>query len=82
MPCLNPNGTLTDGAVTMMTVIVDHHSLEEVASVTSIPLYLVRATARDLIDAKLIEERGGLYFLTDLGTEKLELTRKELNGDQ
>lgn len=60
----------------MMTAIADHHSLEEVASVTSIPLYLVRATARDLIDAKLINERDGLYYLTDLGTERLELTGK------
>lgn len=76
MACLNPNGTLTEGAVTMMTAIADHHSLEEVASVTSIPLYLVRATARDLIDAKLINERDGLYYLTDLGTERLELTGK------
>jgi methylglyoxal synthase len=60
----------------MMTAIADHHSLEQVASVTSIPLYLVRATARDLIDARLINERDGLYYLTDLGTEKLELTGK------
>jgi hypothetical protein len=74
MPCLNSNGTLTEGAITMMTVIADHHSLEEVASVTEIPLYLVRATARDLIDALLVNERDGLYYLSDLGTEKLKLT--------
>ena len=77
MACINPDGTLTDAAVTMMSVIAEHHSLEEVASITGIPLYLVRATARDLIDAKLVEERDGLHYLTDLGNEKLKLTKNE-----
>ncbi len=76
MACINPDGTLTDAAVTMMSAIAEHHSLEEVASVTGIPLYLVRATARDLIDAKLVEERDRLHYLTDLGIEKLDLTGK------
>lgn len=64
MACINPDGTLTEAAVAMMTVLKDHHSLEEVAGVSGIPLYLVRATARDLINAGLAVERDTLYYPT------------------
>lgn len=74
MACINPDGTLTDTAVTLMRVMADHHSLEEVASATEIPLYLIRATARDLLDARLAVERDNLYYLTDDGAERLEHT--------
>ena len=74
MPCINSDGTLTEAAVTLMNVMVEHHSLEEVASITDIPLYLVRATARDLIDTKLVTEQDGAYYITKMGSEKLALT--------
>ncbi len=72
MACINPDGTLTEAAVSMMTVIEDHHSLEEVAGVSGVPLYLVRATARDLINAGLAVERDTLYYLTDDGSARLK----------
>ena len=71
MACINPDGTLTEAAVTMMTVIENHHSLEEVAGVSGIPLYLVRATTRDLINAGLAVERNTLFYLTEDGSERL-----------
>ncbi len=74
MACINADGTLTEAATTLMKVIIDHHSLEEVASITDIPLYLVRATARDLIDTGLAFEKDGSFYLTDLGSEKLKQT--------
>ncbi len=77
MACINPDGTLTDAAVTLMSLIADHHSLEEVALISDIPLYLVRATARDLVNAGLSVERDNLYYLTDDGTERLALTKQK-----
>lgn len=75
MACINPDGTLTEAAVTTMTAIAEHHSLEEVATVTDIPLFLVRATARDLINAGLAVERDSLYYLTDDGALRLSKTK-------
>ncbi len=75
MACINPDGTLTEAAVSMMTVISDHHTLEEVASVAGIPLYLVRATARDLINAGLAVERDNLCYLTDDGAARLKRSK-------
>jgi predicted transcriptional regulator len=80
MPCINSDGTLTEAAVTLMSVMVEHHSLEEVASITDIPLYLVRATARDLIDTRLATEQDGAYRITKLGSEKLAYTLAKLNA--
>ena len=74
MACINPDGTLTEAAVAMMTVIENHHSLEEVAGVSGIPLYLVRATTRDLINAGLAVERNALFYLTDDGSAGLKKT--------
>ena len=75
MACINPDGTLTEAAVTMMAVIAEHHSLEEVASATDIPLFLVRATARDLINAGLVMEQDSLYYLTDDGAQRFRQTK-------
>lgn len=74
MPCINADGTLTEAAVTLMKEMAEHPSLDEVAAITDIPLYLVRATARDLLNTKLVTEEGGRYSLTDLGSDKLRLT--------
>ncbi len=64
-----------------MSVMEKHKSLEEVASVTDIPLYLVRATARDLINTKLVVEENGVYRITKMGSEKLAFTlAKEHSG--
>jgi len=80
MACINSDGTLTDAAVTMMTAVADHHSLDEIASITDIPLYLVRATARDLVNAGLALERDGLYYLTEDGAERLARTAQHSSG--
>ncbi len=80
MACINPDGTLTDTAVTLMRVMADRHSLEEIASTTDIPLYLVRATARDLIDAGLAVERDNQYYLTEDGLERLARTTRGSSG--
>lgn len=82
MACINPDGTLTDAAVTLMKVIAEHHSLEEVASISDIPLFLVRATARDLMNAGLVLERDDLYYLTDSGSERLKKTVQATAGNQ
>ncbi len=83
MPCINPDGTLTEAALTLMKVITEYHSLDEVASITDIPLYLVRATARDLLNTKLVAEEDGRYYLTDLGSDKLKLTiERAESGDE
>ncbi len=77
MACINPDGTLTEAALSLMTVIEDHHSLEEVAGVSGIPLYLVRATARDLINAGLAVEKDVLYYLTEDGSARLKKARSD-----
>lgn len=72
MPCLKPDGTLTEAAASLMRAIEEYDSLEEIARATDIPLYLVRATARDLINAGLAVESDGKILLTEFGLGKLK----------
>jgi|YelNatPaOPRAMG01_1025707.scaffolds.fasta_scaffold89683_2 predicted transcriptional regulator len=71
MACIKPDGTLTSSARMIMNVMKDHDQLEEVSQLTGIPLYLVRVTARELVEAGLAEEHEGHYHLTADGLQRL-----------
>ncbi|MCS6831028.1 MAG: hypothetical protein RMM08_08395 [Armatimonadota bacterium] len=71
MACISANGTLTESARRMLQTLQSPVTPEEVAQATSLPLFRVRSGLRELAQAGLVEEKGGLYTLTEAGRQKL-----------
>ena len=56
MGCVNPDGTLSSQAESILKALVSPKELEEVARETGLPLYRVRSAVRELSGADLVEE--------------------------
>jgi predicted Rossmann fold nucleotide-binding protein DprA/Smf involved in DNA uptake len=71
MPCINPDGTLTPSAKAMLSALYSPVTLEEVAKSTGLPLFRIRSSIREMLEAGLVEEEGGKYTATGAGREKI-----------
>jgi hypothetical protein len=71
MACINPDGTLTPTAQAVISALKTCSSAGEIGLATGLPIYRVRATIRELIEAGLVLEKGGQYQLADSGKERL-----------
>ncbi len=65
MACINPDGTLTPTAKAVISALKIHSSAQEIGQETGLPIYRIRATIRELIEAGLVLETDGNYQLTD-----------------
>jgi DNA-binding IclR family transcriptional regulator len=65
MGCVNPDGTLSSQAQSILDVLDTATDLGEVAQKTGLPLYRVRAAVRELSEAKLVQEIEGRYCVAD-----------------
>jgi hypothetical protein len=70
MACVNPDGTLTQSASTMLRALNSPATPDQVAKATDLPLYRVRSGLREMVEAKMAIEHEGFYQRTDLGAEK------------
>lgn len=88
MPCLNPDGTLTATARTLLTALeAETAGAVRLADLTQLPLWRVRASLRELRGQDLLEfampigdENDRPHQLTPIGREVLDLSRA-LDGD-
>jgi hypothetical protein len=71
MPCVAPDGSLTPQARAVLGAMEAPARLEDVARRTGFPLFRIRASARELGQAGLLEESEGAYRVTALGRQKL-----------
>ncbi len=71
MACINPDGTLTTSAKAVLKALTEVSSPAEVALKTNLPLFRVRSSLRELVEAGLLEEREGNYRLTPIGKERI-----------
>jgi predicted transcriptional regulator len=71
MACINPDGTLTPAAQAVITALKTSCTPAELSQVTSLPVYRIRSTIRELIEAGLVLEIAGKYQLTDSGMKRL-----------
>ena len=71
MPCINPDGTLTQTAEKVLKAIPVPSNDSQIGTRMSFPVFLVRSSLRQLVDIGLVRETDGIYELTDLGREKL-----------
>lgn len=72
MPCISADGTLTVAARKVMTAMQSPIPLEGAANASGLPLYQIRSSVRELIQAGLVEVLDdGRHVLTEAGRQKL-----------
>jgi Sugar-specific transcriptional regulator TrmB. len=71
MPCVSPDGSVTESAKRVLLAAVEEKSAEEIAKAAGLPLFRVRGSVRELVDAGLIESRNGTYRTTEQGKVKI-----------
>jgi predicted transcriptional regulator len=71
MGCVNPDGTLSAQAKSILNALVEPADLEEVARKVELPLYRVRSAVRELTQANLVQESGGSFRATSTGLERI-----------
>jgi predicted transcriptional regulator len=73
MACISLDGELTDSGRKILSAAQEASLPEELAHASSMPLFKVRSSLRELTDAGFMEESEGKYEITSLGKEKLKL---------
>jgi predicted transcriptional regulator len=71
MACINPDGTLTPTAQAVITALKTPCTPVDLAQVTGLPIYRIRSTIRELIEAGLVFESNGRYKLTESNKKRL-----------
>lgn len=71
MACINPDGTLTPTAQAVIYTLKTPRSAVDIGQVTNLPVYRIRSTIRELIEAGLVLETDGNYQLTESGMKRL-----------
>jgi len=71
MPCVNPDGSITDSAKALLKVIESPLTAEEISKKVGQPLFKIRSSLREMVDAELIKEEGNKYVISESGKEKI-----------
>jgi predicted transcriptional regulator len=71
VPCIGADGTLTESAKALLKLLEQPATPEEIATRLGHPLFLVRASLRELVGADLVEAEAGKYQITQSGRKKV-----------
>jgi predicted transcriptional regulator len=71
MPCVNPDGSITDSAKALLKVIESPLTAEEISKKVGQPLFKIRSSLREMVGAELIKEEGNKYVISESGKEKI-----------
>jgi hypothetical protein len=71
MPCVKPDGTLEPMAQAILRALRTPRTAEGVCDFLRLPLYRVRSTVRELVEAGLAAETTGRYALTPEGEARV-----------
>jgi predicted transcriptional regulator len=71
MACINPDGTLSVAAKKIMASMQQPTTLEDIAQQTGLPLYRIRSSVREIVQAGLVLEEDRRYTLTEAGKERI-----------
>ncbi len=74
MPCLNPDGQLTEAAQRILSAMENPLPLSQVATVTGLPMYRIRSAARELAEAGFAAEAGQKWQITGTGLAAIRKT--------
>ncbi|WP_461829255.1 HVO_A0114 family putative DNA-binding protein [Aquifex sp.] len=75
MACITPDGKLTERARQILETLLREgcKSEEEIASLVNRPLFQVRSSIREMIEAGVLERKEGKVCITGKGKEVYEL---------
>jgi len=75
MACITPDGKLTERAKQILETLIKEgcKSEEEIASLVNRPLFQVRSSIREMIEAGVLERKEERVCITDKGREVYEL---------
>jgi predicted transcriptional regulator len=71
MPCVKPDGSLEPMAQAILRALRTPQTVEGVCDALRLPLYRVRSTVRELVEAGLVAELEGQYTLTPAGEARV-----------
>jgi predicted transcriptional regulator len=69
MACVNPDGTITTTAKSLLQSLANPLTPEEIAAKIGVPLFRVRSSLRELEGAGLVSESEGRFRTTDKGRQ-------------
>jgi predicted transcriptional regulator len=72
VPCVKPDGTIEPMAQAILRALRTPRTAEGVCEHLRLPLYRVRSTVRELLEANLVTETAGEYALTVVGAERVQ----------
>lgn len=72
MACINPDGTLSPSAKAVVMALQSASTLPALAQMVNLPLYRLRSSLRELLEAEWLTEENGVYGLTDKARKQLE----------
>jgi predicted transcriptional regulator len=70
VPCVNPDGTLTESAQALLRLLEKPATPQEIAKRLDRPLFSVRASLRELVGADLVRAEGGKFVVTERGRSR------------
>ncbi|MFZ2055132.1 MAG: hypothetical protein WAU81_13170 [Candidatus Aminicenantales bacterium] len=70
MACVNPDGTISPSAKALLKSLEIPLAAEEIAARLGSPLFKVRSSLRDLVEAGLVVVQGDKYLASEEGREK------------
>lgn len=71
MACINPDGTVTPSARNILRATQSPLTPAGIAAATGLPLYRIRSSLRELVQAALLREDGEVYAVTEAGKKHL-----------
>ncbi|MHA1378645.1 MAG: hypothetical protein ACTSRG_09710 [Candidatus Helarchaeota archaeon] len=73
MPCIDESGKLSEsGEALIKSILSDELTVKEISSRINIPIFKVRSSIRELLEADLIEKIGESYKSTEKGKNLIQ----------
>lgn len=71
MGCINPDGTISGSARALLKIIESPLTSEEISKKLGQPLFKIRISIREMLNAGLIKEENDKYIITEKGKEQI-----------
>jgi len=72
MACINPDGSISQTAKTLLKALQVPLEPREISQNLNVPLFKVRSSLREMIEAGLVQKTDEQYMITDKGRSLLE----------
>ena len=71
MACVNPDGTITSSARELLGILNSPLTAEEISQKLNRPMFKVRISLREMLEAELISLDEDRYIITEEGKNKI-----------